>query len=364
MAPLPCDLAASLSRPGRRQVVALGGGEILEPVGTAARRLEQAQVPGALERRRQEEIPGRGRQAGDPRGEQLLQALAERQHRRQRLRRRALRIAQRLRQLQQGQRIALRHAQHPAPDQGIQAGEPRGYQLGGRRVVQRHQLVFREPGAVKVAVRAGPAGDQEPRPAAGQPPGHEAQHAGAGPVYPGQVIHDQQQRGARRRALQEDQHGVAHQQPVRRRSGAEPKGHSQRVPVGGAELVDVTKHREQDLVEPGEADLPLELSPGHAQHHGPRRGSGPGQGVQQRRLAHAGIPGQDERSAARRSLAEELQQEPEVAIPADQPASGLPSHLPALLIRWHLQNQHTDGVDPDAGTGSSGKRARPVPWSS
>jgi hypothetical protein len=335
------DPARILADP--HQVVAFGRGEILEPVVTAARRRQQAQVPRALERRHQQEAPGRGRQPGDPRDEQLLQALAERQHRRQRLRCRALRIAKRLAEFQQGQRIALRYAQHPAPHQGIEAGEPRGHQLGGRQLVQRRQLVFREPGAVKVAVRAGSAGDQEPRSAAVQPPGHEAQHGGTGPVYPGQVIHDQQQRPARRHALQEDQHGVAHQQPVRRRSGAEPQGYPQRVPVGGAQLVDVTEHREQDLVEPGEADLPLELSPGNAQHYGPRRGCGLGQGIQQRRLAHARIPGQYQRGAARRRLADELPQEVEVAIPADQPASGLPSHLPTLLIPCHLHNQHKDG---------------------
>ena len=83
------DPARILADP--HQVVAFGRGEILEPVVTAARRRQQAQVPRALERRHQQEAPGRGRQPGDPRDEQLLQALAERQHRRQRLRRRALR---------------------------------------------------------------------------------------------------------------------------------------------------------------------------------------------------------------------------------------------------------------------------------
>ena len=56
------DPARILADP--HQVVAFGRGEILEPVVTAARRRQQAQVPRALERRHQQETPGSRAAAG------------------------------------------------------------------------------------------------------------------------------------------------------------------------------------------------------------------------------------------------------------------------------------------------------------
>jgi hypothetical protein len=282
-----------------------------------------AQPPGARQGRGQQERPGRGREAHHPGGEQLVQALTERQHRRTRLPRRTLGIAQRLRQLKQGQRVALRRVKHPAPHPGIEAGEPCPHELGRRLVIQGLQLILRQAAPVEIAVRTGPAGDQESRPAAREPSRHEAQHADAGAVDPGQVIRDQQNRHSRGRVPQQRQRGVGHQQPVRRGPGAEAQGHPQGVPVGGAELVELVLQREQRLVEPGEADLSLELRAGHAQDHRPRRRCGVGQDVQQRRLAHAGIARQEQRTAADRGLAEKLPQETEFPVPPDQRSRNL-----------------------------------------
>jgi hypothetical protein len=79
----------------------------------------------------------------------------------------------------------------------------------------------------------------------------------------------------------------------------------QRVPVVRIQLVKVIEQREQQLVEPGEADLALELRARHAQDSGPGRGHGISQAIQQRGLAHAGLAGQQHRSAADRGLLEE-----------------------------------------------------------
>jgi hypothetical protein len=79
----------------------------------------------------------------------------------------------------------------------------------------------------------------------------------------------------------------------------------QRVPVVRIQLVKVIEQREQQLVEPGEADLALELRARHAQDGRPGRGRGTSQAVQQRGLAHAGLAGQQHRSAADRGLLEE-----------------------------------------------------------
>ena len=115
------DAARTFVRP--YQLVALGRGEIVELVLAAARRFQHPDIPGTLQGRGQEDRPGRGREPHDPGGEQLLQALSERQHRRKRLPRRALRIAQRLRQLQQGERVASRRVQHRAPHPGDRVRE-------------------------------------------------------------------------------------------------------------------------------------------------------------------------------------------------------------------------------------------------
>ena len=171
------DAARTFVRP--YQLVALGRGEIVELVLAAARRFQHPDIPGTLQGRGQEDRPGRGREPHDPGGEQLLQALSERQHRRKRLPRRALRIAQRLRQLQQGERVASRRVQHPAPHPGIESGKPGPHQVVSRLVIQGLQLIFQQAAPVKVVFRAGPAGGQQPHPPAAEPSRHEAQHAGA-----------------------------------------------------------------------------------------------------------------------------------------------------------------------------------------
>ena len=300
------------------QLVALGRGEIVELVLTPARRFQHPDLPGALQGRGQEDRPGRGREPHDPGGEQLLQALTERQHRRKRLPRRALRVAQRLRQLQQGERVAPRRVQHPASHPGIEAGKPGPHQVVSRLVIQGLQLIFQQAAPVKVAFRAGPAGSQQPHPAAAEPSRHEAQHAGAGPVDPGQVVDDQENRHSCGRVPQQGQRGVGYQQPLWCGPGSETEGHPQRVPVGGVEFTEVTKQREQRLVEPGKADLLLELRAGRAHHQRARRGCGVRQDIDQRRLAHAGISRQEQRPAADRGLPEKVLQETELPVSSDQ----------------------------------------------
>ena len=219
-------------------MVTLGRGQIID-LARAGRRLQHPEVPGTLQGRHQQQRPGPGRKPRDPGREQLLQPPAKRQHRRKREYRRTLCLAQLLRQLQQGERIALRRAQHPARHQRIKVRKPRRHQLGSRLVIQGLQLIFRQAAPVKVAVRAGPAGGEQPRPAAAEPSRHETQHPGAGPVDPGQVVHDQQKRHSRGRVPQQGQRGIGYQQPVWHRPGSQAQGYAQGSPVGGAELAEV-----------------------------------------------------------------------------------------------------------------------------
>jgi hypothetical protein len=156
------------------------------------------------------------------------------------------------------------------------------------------------------------------QPAPGEPSRGKAQHPGAGPVDPGQVIHDEDKGRPGRGPPQQGEHGVGNQQLVGRGTGSEPEGHAQGVPVHVTELIEPIEQREQRQVESGEADLLLELRASGAQHHRPRRGQVIRKRVEQRGLAHAGFPRHDQGAAADRGLAEELAQETEFPLPPDQ----------------------------------------------
>jgi hypothetical protein len=90
----------------------------------------------------------------------------------------------------------------------------------------------------------------------------------------------------------------------------------QRVPVVHTELAKVIKQREQQLVEPREAGFALELHARRTQDGRPGRGRGVSQDVQQRGLAHAGLPGQQHRSATDRRRLEETLQEAKFPVTA------------------------------------------------
>lgn len=87
-------------------------------------------------------------------------------------------------------------------------------------------------------------------------------------------------------------------------------------PGGRTELAKVVEQREQQLVEPSEADFALELRARRTQDGRPGRGRGISQDVQPRGHAHAGLPVQQYRSAANRGLLEEPPQEPKLPVTA------------------------------------------------
>ena len=114
-------------------------------------------------------------------------------------------------------------------------------------------------------------------------------HDRAGAVDPLHVVDQQQHRCLVCDRHDERQGGVADQQRARWRAGPEPERHRQRVARSGWKAVQLVAQREQQLVQPGVADVRLELRTRGAQHAHARRVRLVCRGVEQGGLADAGF---------------------------------------------------------------------------
>ena len=159
---------------------------------------QRPQIAGAVQRTEQEHPPGVGRHRRDPGLVEPLQPPADRQHRGQDTGRTEPSV-QRRRELHERQRVSLRFGQDAPTDLRGQGREPGIQEAGGGLVVERRQLLRRQPVSREEALGRGPRGGDEPDPAPGQAAGHEPQHGRAGPVEPLGVVDDQQQRPRLRR---------------------------------------------------------------------------------------------------------------------------------------------------------------------
>jgi hypothetical protein len=98
-----------------------------------------------------------------------------------------------------------------------------------------------------------------------EPAGDEAQHGGAGPVEPRQVVDDQEQRGGLGHVTQEHERRVRYDEPFRRCSAPEAQSDLQRFGVRRLEFPERLVDGEEDLVQPGIAHVGLELDTGGTQ---------------------------------------------------------------------------------------------------
>jgi len=130
------------------------------------------------------------------------------------------------RQFQQRQRIPPRLGDNQVSHPRVQRRSENRVQQDPRIIVpQGLHRQFRQTGQL-LASRAGRE-DQADRFGL-QPPGHERENLGRGPVEPLLVIHQAQQRPRPGRIRQQAQHGQANQEPIRRRPGIEAERGSQR----------------------------------------------------------------------------------------------------------------------------------------
>jgi hypothetical protein len=93
-----------------------------------------------------------------------------------------------------------------------------------------------------------------------QPAGHEDQGLRRRAIQPLLVIYQADQRPLPGYLRQQAQDGQAHQEPVRRRAGAEAERGLQRIPLRRWQTGQPLQHRRTQLMQPGERQLHLRLN--------------------------------------------------------------------------------------------------------
>jgi hypothetical protein len=149
-------------------------------------------------------------------------------------------------------------------------------------------------------------------------PGREEERVEAGPVEPVGVVHDDQQRlvfgGGREKGERPRIHGGRH-----RRALVQPERGTQRGPLRCGQVVEITLTGPQDVREPGEGQVALELDT-DARAHRERPGAGRvDDGVEQRRLPAPGLTPHDPRAGpCSGGVVEHRHQAPELCIPPEE----------------------------------------------
>jgi len=138
-----------------------------------------------------------------------------------------------------------------------------------------------------------------------------------------QVINDRQQRNLARRLAEQRERGLEHDEPVRRLTGVAGDG-SQRLTVQRAQQHQVGPQWPQELGQPGETHPGPEFAARRAQHLQARGQRGFFGRVQQRRLAHAGLAGEQERPAMGGGPLQERRGQPQFLVSSDECHRGSP----------------------------------------
>jgi hypothetical protein len=245
----------------------------------------QRRVTGRIGRGQQQEPPGLRWQSAELPPEALLDLPRQRHPAGQPEPARQLIGRQSPRQLQQGQGITVRLGDDPL-------AHPRVHRAGEHRIQQRPRVALpqarhrhlRQPG--QFLARIASTEDQAHR-LGRQPAGHESEDLRGHAIQPLLVIDHAHQRAVPRYLRQQAQHGQTGEELVRRCARADAERGPQRITLRRREPVEVSQHRRAQLVQPGEREFHLRLHADGAHHPAPRRV--PGQVVEQRCLAHAGL---------------------------------------------------------------------------
>lgn len=193
------------------------------------------------------------------------------------------------REFEQRQRVAARLRQEPLADARGESGEPVDEERSGVGLVEWLEVVLGESGRVEEGLQSASERGHEPDSGASGPPSDERQHGRAGAVDPWQVVDDDEDRASGGGSNEQLERGVRRQQLVRRGPLTQTEGHRERFGVGRPQAIDAIEEWAQELVQPGEADVGLELRTGRPQEPcagTPRIG---GDHVEQRGLADPGL---------------------------------------------------------------------------
>jgi hypothetical protein len=97
-------------------------------------------------------------------------------------------------------------------------------------------------------------------------PSDEGEHAGGGAIEPMRVVGDNHKRHTLGDLGEQLQHGERDQESVRRLLLRHAEGSQECRPLRCGQAVDLTEHRQHELVQPCERQLRLGLHPGRVQH--------------------------------------------------------------------------------------------------
>jgi hypothetical protein len=225
---------------------------------------QQLRVSGGLDRRREQQLPGRGRQLLDPPCEGLLDPVGDGRHVRQAKSGGQLRRLQAPGQLEQGERVSVGLGDDPVAHPSVEpARDDRGEQLAG---VPGGQALDAELGeALELRRRAGLTDrDENGDGLRVQPARSDCQHLGRRLVEPLGVLDDAQERLLFGDVGQEAENGEAHEKAIRCGARGQPEGGAQRVALGPRQMLEPVEHLPTELMHTGERQLYLGLHAGDA----------------------------------------------------------------------------------------------------
>ena len=164
----------------------------------------------------------------------------------------------------------------------------------GRLVRQPGDAQTRQGLQARLGVRRLSHAEEQPDTIGEQSAGDEAEQVGGFLVEPLRVVDHAQDRPGLGGVRQQREHCQADEEHVGRRSGHRPEGHAERPPLRLGQAVHDGQERHQQLVDGGEAEVPLRLDGHHADDlHVPGL---VGAVAEQRRLAHPGLTAEHQRT--------------------------------------------------------------------
>ncbi len=221
-------------------------------------------------------------------------------------------------ELEQSQGVSLCLVRQGRKDPAGEVGEAPGQQSQGVRVVQRRDLELRQTGGPEGFVGLLSLCSEQPDAATAQSSGDETHRGPARLVDGMKVIDHEEQRPLLRGLVEQGQCRVKDGDPARRGTGAEPEGDLEGLPRGMRQTTELVRQRADELMESREADVRLVLVAAPADDPHSLRHRQLGGRVQERRLAHARITGEQQGGSVHPGHVQERRKLGELALPADQ----------------------------------------------
>lgn len=208
---------------------------------------------------------------------------------------------------------------HARKDPAGKVSETPRQQAQGVRGIQRRDLELRQTGGPEGRVGLRSLCSEQPDAATAQSSGDETHRSSARLVDDMKVVDHEEQRLSLRGLVEQGQCRVQDGDPARRGAGAETEGDIEGFPRGTRQTAKLLRQRADKLMEPREADVRLVLDAAPADDPHSLRRRELGGRVEERRLPHARITGEQQDGPLHRGHVQEPRKLGELALPADQP---------------------------------------------